>query len=191
MISLILDFFYKSIPRIRALPWRLLSFRFKRVGRGLRLMGGRGIVGGENAAFGVFCWLECVFSYKGISHLPKLSLGRDISASDFLHVSCAGRIQIGDGCLIGSRVYIGDNSHGALSSYGGHSLVNPAERPLAGVQEINIGARCWIGDGTVILAGASIAADSVVGANSVVRIKVDRPALIAGVPATVLRYLDE
>lgn len=191
MISSALDFFYKCIPRIRALPWRLLKLRFKRVGRGLRVMGSRGIVGGENAALGVFCWLECVFAYKGISYVPELCLGRDISASDFLHISCVGRIKIGDGCLIGSRVYIGDNSHGTMSSYGGHSFLNPSERQLAGIEEIYVGARCWIGDGAVILSGASIASDSVIGANSVVRLKVDRPALIAGVPAKVLRYLDD
>ena len=191
MISTFSDFLYKVVPRLRVLPWRLMGMKFKRSGVGLRIIGSKAIHGGENAAFGIHCWIECVTRYKGVNHQPQLNLGSNLSASDFLHISCADRIDIGDGCLFGSRVYIGDNSHGTMASYGSASVEDPAERPLADLRPIYIGRRCWVGDGAVILAGASVAAGSVVAANSVVKIQVDRPAVLGGVPARVLRYLDE
>ena len=62
--------------------------------------------------------------------------------------------------------------------------------PLADLDSIEVGAGTWICDGAVILEETKIAAGSVIGANSVVRLREDRAALIAGTPAKVLRYFN-
>jgi acetyltransferase-like isoleucine patch superfamily enzyme len=62
--------------------------------------------------------------------------------------------------------------------------------PLENFDSIDIGAGTWICDGAVILAGTSVGAGSIIGANSVVKLRETRPALIAGAPAKVLRYLN-
>jgi lipopolysaccharide O-acetyltransferase len=120
-----------------------------------------------------------------------LVLGSRVAISDFTHISCVERIEIGDDCLLGSKVYIGDHSHGSVADLEQIRDVAPAQRPLSDIAEIIIGEKTWIGDGAVILAGTRIARSSIVGANSVVRLKEERPALIAGVPARVIRYLDD
>ena len=66
----------------------------------------------------------------------------------------------------------------------------PAKRPLGDIAEIDIGKNSWICDGAVILAGTRLASHSIVGANSVVRLQTDRAALIGGIPAKVIKYLD-
>ena len=119
-----------------------------------------------------------------------LNIGDNVALSDLSHISCVSDISIGANCLIGSKVYIGDHNHGSLSNQ--HEVLNipPAHRCLGDIKSIFIGENSWICDGVVILAGTRLAAGTVVGANSVVRLSVERPALIAGVPARVIKYFD-
>ncbi len=46
----------------------------------------------------------------------------------------------------------------------------------------------WIGDGAVVLQGASIGTGAVVGANAVVTKDVPPYAVVGGIPARVIRY---
>lgn len=185
------EFAGKAVPVARGAFYRcILGLSFRRVGRNLKIRGGRNISLGQSVAVGNDCWIEAVTSYKGHRYEPSLSIGSQVAISDWTHISAACAIAIGDGCLIGSKVYIGDHSHGSLRSEGLDLGVFPAERPLGDLEAVSIGAASWIGDGAVILAGTHIAPGSVVGANSVVRLKESRPALIAGVPARVVRYLN-
>jgi acetyltransferase-like isoleucine patch superfamily enzyme len=145
---------------------------------------------GTEVRIGDFCWIEAVASYQGKRYRPRLIIGNRVDLSDLTHISCVEFIQIGDDCLLGSKIYIGDHHHGSVSNIGEIMNVAPAQRPLADISEIIIGEKTWICDGAVILPGTRIGRCSIVGANSVVRLQEDRPALIAGVPARVIRYLD-
>jgi len=185
------EFAGKSIPRLRGLFYRyVLGLPFRRVGRNLKVRGGRAMVLGRSVTVGDNCWLEAVVHYKGRRYSPRLRIGNEVALSDSTHISAALAVDIGDGCLIGSKVYIGDHGHGSLRERDVAEQVFPADRPLGDIAPISIGSGCWIGDGAVILAGSRIAPDSVIGANSVVRLTETRPALIVGVPARVSRYLD-
>jgi acetyltransferase-like isoleucine patch superfamily enzyme len=146
---------------------------------------------GDGVRLGDFCWIEAVSRYGGRQYRPELVLGEGTAISDLVHISCLEKITIGRDCLIGSKVYIGDHSHGDLKMDMAERSMPPAKRPLGAVSPIEIGERVWIGDGAVILAGTRIAKESIVGANSVVRLRVDRPALIAGVPAKIIRYFSD
>jgi acetyltransferase-like isoleucine patch superfamily enzyme len=95
--------------------------------------------------------------------------------------------------LLGSNIYIGDHTHGPTKI--NIEIINvlpiPAKRELDNLGPIIIGARSWICDGVVILPNSRIHHDSIIAANSVVKLVTNRPALIAGAPAKIIRYLDE
>jgi acetyltransferase-like isoleucine patch superfamily enzyme len=143
---------------------------------------------GRAVRIGNQCWIEEVVRYQGISYTPKLEIGDLTALSDAVHISCAHNISIGNGVLFGSNIYVGDHAHG----YGPDNTdVPPGMRPLTNLGKISIGNRCWLCDGCVVLANTSIAPDSVVAANSVVKnFSESRPAIIAGNPAKVVKYLD-
>jgi acetyltransferase-like isoleucine patch superfamily enzyme len=166
------------------------GIRFAGVGRHAKVRGTAHMTVGTKVRVGDFCWIEAVASYGGRRYQPRLIIGDRVVLSDLTHISCAEAIEIGNDCLLGSKIYIGDHHHGSLSDI--HEVMNvaPAQRPLADISEIIIGEKTWICDGAVILPGTRIGCCSIVGANSVVRLQEDRPALIAGVPAKVIRYLD-
>ena len=147
---------------------------------------------GKNVSIGERCWIECVKKYNGFKYNPRLIIEDNVSLSCFVHISAVGQIVIESGCLLGSSIYIGDHTHGATSPsiLKCNEKIPPAMRTLQNIDEIIIGRNTWICDGVVLLPGTRLFADSIVAANSVVKIKTDRPALIAGAPAKIIKYLD-
>jgi len=191
-ISICLDRWAGAVPRLRALVFYLSrGIRFRRIGTHTKVLGSRKMRIGRHVALGDFCWIQAVTRYGGMQYCPDLFLGDDVAISDLTHISCVLKISIGNGCLLGSKIYIGDHSHGSTRGSALIAHLAPAVRPLGDVGEIRIGERVWIGDGVVILAGTQIASGSIIGANSVVALQTDRPALIAGVPARIISYLDD
>jgi len=182
--------------KLRAL-WvnRINGTGFTSVGRLCKIRGA-GIRTGESVNIGDFCWIEAVNRYPAFSGVqqfsPVISFGNNISLSDSVHISAVQHIEIGNDTLIGSRVYIGDHSHGNYANRAAcaaESQHAPIARPLADIAAIQIGERCWIGDGVVILAGAVIGDNCVVGANSVVKGVFASNVVIAGAPAKAIKSL--
>lgn len=174
---------------------RLNGTGFTSVGRICKIRG-LGIRTGKDVNIGDFCWIEAVSRYPAYSGVqqfsPVISFGNNISLSDSVHISAVQRIEIGNDTLIGSKVYIGDHSHGSYAdaaACAAEAQYAPIARPLADIAAIHIGERCWIGDGAVILAGAQIGDNSVVGANSVVKGVFPANVVIAGSPAKVIKSL--
>lgn len=165
------------------------NYNFKSIGRFCKIRGHQ-IVVGRNVIVGDFCWIEAVQKYADETFEPQIVLSDEVAMSDFVHISAIKHIEIGEGTLIGSKVYIGDHSHG---HYKDDTLRNaekdimPINRPLADEDSIFIGKNCWIGDGVVILAGTRIGDNCVVGANSVVKGTFKSNVLIAGLPAKIVK----
>jgi acetyltransferase-like isoleucine patch superfamily enzyme len=177
--------------RLRAIAvYFRTGIRFAGVGHHAKVRGTAHMTVGAKVGIGDFCWIEAVASYAGKRYRPRLIIGDRVVLSDLTHISCVAAIQIGDDCLLGSKIYIGDHHHGSVSDIEEAMNIAPAQRPLADISEVIIGEKTWICDGAVILPGTRIGRCSIVGANSVVQLQEDRPALIAGVPARVIRYLD-
>lgn len=154
---------------------------------------GSGLYMGKNICIGDFCWIESVDNYNEQSFSPIIKIGDDVVMSDFVHISAVKHISIGSGTLIGGKVYIGDHSHGNYKDPEKWNLekeVIPVQRPLSDEKDIRIGKNCWICDGAVILAGATIGENCVIGANSVVKGTFPANSLIAGIPAKLLKNLD-
>jgi maltose O-acetyltransferase len=93
------------------------------------------------------------------------------------------RIRIGNHCLVGPRVSFETGSHGLRcdeKGSRGHSR-----------GEIVIGDGVWIGAGAIILQGVTIGTRAVVTAGAVVTKDVSPMTMVGGVPARLIRRIDE
>lgn len=93
-------------------------------------------------------------------------------------------ITIGDDVWFGQRVFVSDASHGYQDPE------TPIGLQLGQHQPVVVGAGSWVGHGAIILPGARIGRQVVVGAGSVVRGTVPDHCIVAGVPARIVRRLD-
>lgn len=170
---------------------RLLGWGGSYIGYGARIIGSRAISVRGHAYINRDCWIEAVHRFRGQKFSPRISIGRGLSVSDRLHLSCVGRIEVGDDCLFGSGVYISDHNHG---SYSGavHSLptVVPVDRELVFAGAVEIGSRVWIGDNVMIIGPARIGDGAVIGAHSVVKGDVPPECVVVGSPAVVKKIFN-
>jgi len=93
-------------------------------------------------------------------------------------------IEIGNDVWTGHHVYITDQNHG----YRDVSL--PISRQTQPERAVSIGDGSWIGHGSVILPGARIGTNVVIGANSVVTSEIPDFSVAVGAPARVIRRHD-
>jgi acetyltransferase-like isoleucine patch superfamily enzyme len=107
----------------------------------------------------------------------NLVLGRDV----FINMGCrfqdTGGITIGDGTLIG---------HGSTLTTLNHS-VDPHRRADMVPARIVIGRKAWLGASVTVVPGVTIGDGAIVGAGAVVTRDVPPDAIVAGVPARLIR----
>jgi acetyltransferase-like isoleucine patch superfamily enzyme len=107
----------------------------------------------------------------------NLTLGKGI----FINIGCrmqdTGGITIGDGTLIG---------HGTTLTTLNHSL-DPARRGDITPAPVVIGRKVWLGAGVTVVPGVTIGDGAVIGAGAVVTKDVPADAIVAGVPAKLIR----
>jgi len=180
----------KILNKIRAIIVKLLiGAHFKTIGKHCKIRG-HDIQIGDNVSLGDFCWIEAVTRYQNQSFTPIIDISDEVAMSDFVHISSIKKIIIKKGVLIGSKVYIGDHSHGHynnIDEWKKEKNIMPKLRNLADTEKIEIGENCWIGDGAIILAGTIIGNNCVVAANSVVKGIFKNNVLIAGSPAKIFK----
>ena len=92
-------------------------------------------------------------------------------------------IKIGDDCLIAEFVTIRDQNHGNSLEAGPFR-----EQPMK-TAPIAIGDNVWIGAKASILAGSSVAGNSIVAAHCVVNTNVESRVIVGGIPASVIKTL--
>jgi acetyltransferase-like isoleucine patch superfamily enzyme len=90
-------------------------------------------------------------------------------------------ITIGDDVWCGQDVFVSDAGHGY------QELGTPIGRQFGEQVPVVIGDGCWIGHGAIVLPGTTLGRNVVVAAGSVVRGAVEDHAVVAGVPARVVR----
>jgi acetyltransferase-like isoleucine patch superfamily enzyme len=108
----------------------------------------------------------------------KSVLGQECTISAYQHVS------IGRECIIADRVMMIDFDHGMVE----------VERPIReqGIykRDVRMGHNVWIGYGACILRGVAVGDNAVIGTSSVVTTDVPDNAVVAGIPARVIRMRD-
>jgi acetyltransferase-like isoleucine patch superfamily enzyme len=115
---------------------------------------------------------------------PKLIIGDGTAIQFYFHCGAASRVSIGRNVLMGGRVYITDHDH----SYDEPDL-SALESPRLKVAPVEIGDGAFLGEGCVILKGVRVGRRAVVAANAVVTRDVPDFAVVAGVPARVVKSL--
>jgi acetyltransferase-like isoleucine patch superfamily enzyme len=116
---------------------------------------------------------------------PIVRIGNGVVLGRGSHVVGHQSIDIGDDVYTGPYIYITDQNHGYTDPDTPIGKQWPVNEP------VTVGAGSWIGTGAVILPGATIGRNVVVAAGSVVRGDVPDHCVVAGVPARVVRRLDE
>jgi acetyltransferase-like isoleucine patch superfamily enzyme len=153
--------------------WRTNGLVF--FGRGLELeIGEKGRVD-----FGRFVWIgdkTKIRCHEGLVEIgDKTVMGQECTISAYQHV------RIGQQCVIADRAMFIDFDHGVVE----------VERPIRqqGIykRDVIVGSNVWIGYGACVLRGVSVGDNAIVGTNSVVTKDVPANAVVAGIPARVIR----
>jgi acetyltransferase-like isoleucine patch superfamily enzyme len=134
---------------------------------------------GARIELGRWSWLghgTKVRCHEGVVSIgAKTVIGQECTISAYQHV------KIGRECVIADRVMFIDFDHGVVE----------VERPirLQGIykRDVNVGNNVWIGYGACILRGVTVGDNAVIGTNAVVTKDVPANAVVAGLPAKVIR----
>jgi acetyltransferase-like isoleucine patch superfamily enzyme len=139
----------------------------------------------------------------GIKHMETFEIGSGvfIGAGAYLQGRFDGRCVIGDHVWIGPHAYL-DARDLVIEEYvgwgpgarvlGSQHTGLPADVPIIStdlvVQSVVVRRGADIGTGAVLMPGVTVGEDAMVGAGAVVTSDVPDRAVVAGVPARVLRY---
>jgi acetyltransferase-like isoleucine patch superfamily enzyme len=170
---------------------QLLNTRRLHVGRSVTLeddvkidaLSRQGVWLGDNVAIGRFTVIECT---GVITHLGEgFRIGANSNLGDYNFVGAAGGVTIGRHVLIGQGVRFHSENH----------VTTRTDIPIKeqGVTHrgIIVEDDVWLGSGVIVLDGVRVGTGAVVAAGSVVTRDVPPYAVVAGVPAQVIRYRKE
>jgi acetyltransferase-like isoleucine patch superfamily enzyme len=145
------------------------------LGRGLELQ----IAPRGRIEFGRFVWIGDGTKIR--CHEGRVEIGAKTVMGQECTISAYKRVRIGEQCVIADRAMFIDFDHGVVE----------VERPirLQGIykRDVEVGSNVWIGYGACILRGVRVGDNAVVGTNSVVTKDVPANAVVAGIPARVIR----
>jgi acetyltransferase-like isoleucine patch superfamily enzyme len=129
--------------------------------------------------FGRFVWIghgSKIRCHEGVVEIgAKTVMGQECT------ISAYRRVRIGEQCVIADRAMFIDFDHGVVE----------VERPIRAqgiyMRDVEVGSNVWIGYGACILRGVRVGDNAIVGTNSVVTRDVPANAVVAGIPARVIR----
>ena len=143
------------------------------------------------------CYLRKIFLPCGMGnnskiwngvHIDKpsnLLMGENVSINRGTLIHAGGGVEIGNDTLIGPGVVIYSQNH----NFDNQSMLIREQGYC--LKKVVIGENVWIACRAVILPGVTVGPGAVVAAGSVVSKDVSANTLVAGVPAKVVRYLNE
>lgn len=115
----------------------------------------------------------------------SLVIGENCYLSRNLFLGCSKSIIIGDNVAIGGYVTIIDTNKKFDDA--SRLIIEQGHVSIPVVIESDV----WIGGNSTLLAGSYLSQHSIVAANSLVRAKVSPNTLVGGVPAKIIRKIEE
>lgn len=109
----------------------------------------------------------------------KIKIGNNVFINNNCLAMARGGITIEDDVMIAGNVQLLSNNH------------DEYERQILTCEEIIIRKGAWIGAGATILPGVTIGMYAIVGAGAIVTKDVPDYAVVVGIPAKVVKTLDE
>jgi acetyltransferase-like isoleucine patch superfamily enzyme len=132
--------------------------------------------------FGRFVWVGDGTKIR--CHEGEVEIGAKTVIGQEVTISAYQSVRIGEQCVIADRAMFIDFDHGVVD----------VERPIRkqGIykRDVVIGSNCWVGYGACVLRGVTVGDNAVVGTYAVVTKDVPANAVVAGVPAEVIRMRD-
>jgi acetyltransferase-like isoleucine patch superfamily enzyme len=125
--------------------------------------------------------LEADVWIKVVSDDASISIGERSFVGRGTEIDVASSVIIGNRVLIAPGVFIVDHAHNIKAGI----LIDEQGCVDAAV---SIGDDVWLGTGAVILPGVQIGRGAVIGAGAVVTRNVPENAIVAGIPARIMRY---
>jgi acetyltransferase-like isoleucine patch superfamily enzyme len=128
------------------------------------------------------CGQDVSFGWLSVFSMPEASVGDRVYIGRFCSIGFA---EIGDEVMLADHVQVlsGGNEHG--SARDGKTMHEQTQTYRC----VRIGRGAWIGAGAVVM--ADVGEGAIVGAGAVVTRPIPDRTLAAGVPARVIRSLDE
>ena len=111
----------------------------------------------------------------------NISVGEGVFINACCHFQDHGGVTLGDGCQIGHNVVFATLNHELL----------PERRNVTHPAPIVLGKKVWVGSNATILQGVTIGDNAVVAAGAVVTKDVPANTIVSGVPARVIKRIDE
>ena len=135
--------------------------------------------------------IDAIDSYNGetTGYTPEIIIEDNVTFTDNCYISCINKIHIGKGTLFGPNTFVCDNYHG--SNRLEELAIPPSQRVLYSKGPVYIGENVWIGRNVCVMPGVTIGDGVVIGANSVVTHDIPAKCIAAGVPARIIKEIDE
>lgn len=164
------------------LAWLRLRWRGRLVTDGLAFVGpGVSFEIGRGARVVLGRWSWIGHGCKIRAHEGEVRIGAKTVLGQECTVSAFQRVEIGRECILADRVMLIDFDHGVVD----------VERPvrLQGIykRDVRVGHNVWIGYGACVLRGVDVGDNAILGTSAVVTRDVPENAVVAGVPARVIR----
>lgn len=134
----------------------------------------------KNVLFGSNIWIENMELIENLTFEKYAYIGSDAI------MSLRGMIYIGNNVILGPKVTLWTYNHNYNSKY----FLPYGEKKEDIIKDITIRDNVWIGMGVTVLPGVTIEEGVVVAAHSVVTKDIPKGAIVAGNPASIIKYRD-
>ncbi|MFA6329459.1 MAG: acyltransferase [Candidatus Micrarchaeia archaeon] len=165
---------------------KLLFLNKYTAGKNFTLYLGGGIIGSKDKIIignnvSLHGWL--------ISDGGKIIVGDNTTIHQGAVIRAMDCVKIGTHADIGSEAYIQDHNSMSLDPKERRETTRKSGKVNIAYSSVTLGNDVWIGRRAMIMKGVSLPDASIVAAGAVVTKGSDRPALFAGNPARIVRYL--
>ena len=140
-----------------------------------------GTVFGDNVTVGSYAMIR-PSGYYGRDLGIGLRIGKNSNIGPYSFIGCFGGIRIGNNVLMAPRVSMFAENHGFARADMPIKAQGVTRAPIV------IEDDCWLASNCTILAGVTVHRGAVVAAGSVVTRDVPPYAVVAGVPASVIKW---